>query len=148
MRSLRMSLSADIQVSESRETPAAADIVAAARQALADFGDLPKTTQDQLLTRLAPGIAARCRRSGASAVECVEAELAAQLERWLAAVFGVGAPSIAAFRFAFLELEGDRRWPGQLLNLPVHPDFELALGKSLPCALPPEAPLEMLDQSF
>lgn len=144
-----MSLSSDIQASESSlETPAASDIVAAARRALADFGELPKATRDQLLTRLAPGIAARCRRSGASAVECVEAELTAQLESWLAAAFGTEAPSVAAFRSAFLDLEGDRRWPGQLLRLPINPDFELALKKALPRAVPPDSPLEMHDQSF
>ena len=144
-----MSVLGNIQASEpSLATPAASDIVRAARRALADFGKLPKATRDQLLTRLAPGIAARCRSSGASALECVEAELRAQLESWLAAAFGTEAPSITAFRCAFLDLEGDRRWPGQLLHLPLHPDFELALKKALPRAVPPESPLEMLDQVF
>jgi hypothetical protein len=144
-----MSLSGNIQTSEpSLETPAASDIVGAARRALADFGELPKSARDQLLTRLAPDIAARCRSSGASAVECVEAELTAQLESWLAAAFGTEAPSVAAFRCAFLDLEGNRRWPGQLLHLPIHPDFELALKNALPHAVPPESPLEMLDQDF
>lgn len=143
-----MSQSATIRVSEASDTPAASDIVAAARRALAEFGELPRITRDQLLARLAPGIAARCRRSGASAGDCVDAELAAQLESWLAAAFGGGAPSIAAFRSAFLELEGDRRWAGQLLHLPLRRDFELALKNALPRAVPPETPLEMPDQSF
>lgn len=129
------------------QAPLGSDIVAAAKQTLAAFGDLPSSRRNELVTQLAPGIAS-LHRTGVSAADAANAELNSQLERWLAAGFGAGAPSVAAFRCAFLDVEGARRWPEQLLRLPVLPEFERALEKALPRGLPPEAPLGMPDQTF